>query len=136
MTRKLALHCMTTKFGNIICPYHSYHDKTSSINDENPPNSNSVTGVPWTRVANSKSTSAENRVSQRPGILHCGCFEDDVLIDFWWWKNASLKSHSTGVVEPWRRDRLDTYERGFMVRWWSKWTGLTVNDIYSNHEDP
>src|SRR5215469_1588752 len=94
--KSLALHCLQTSYGNYVCLYHTYYDKTGKISDHTPGiNGYQVTGVPWQRLANGKSS--HGRIKKRTGALHCGCAEQDVLLDFWWWKTGVLSSPSTAT---------------------------------------
>ena len=135
LSKELALHCFLNRNNNYVCPYHTYLRKGSNdVNDHNPPLSHKVTGIPQVRNVNQGKTEAPIVRSRK--VFHCGCFEDDVLIDFWWWKNSTLKSLSKGIEEPWCSYRLDPYSRGFMVKWWKDTVHLNVNDIYSTHPQP
>lgn len=136
ISRDLALHCLTSRYHNTICLYHNVHDRSGKTNDTNPPNSHRLTGVPWTRLLNKKKrVPPKERVVRELGILHCGCEEDDVLWDFFWWKTTVLISPTSGISEPWRFTRLEPRSRGFMVNFIRNLTLLNIDDIYSGVAD-
>lgn len=137
ITKELALHCLTTRYYNTFCIYHCYHDKRGTINDENPPASHQLTGVPWVRDANPKNRPAGTPLITRdPKVLHCGCYEDDALWDFFWWKTGILGSPASETKENWKSTRLEPRARGFMVQFVQNMTCLEIDDIYSETTDP
>lgn len=135
-SRELALHCLTTAFDNTICLYHFYHDKTSSINDTNPPRAHKVTGVPWKRNAHSKDPAKPKIDLEDPKALHCGYHVDEVLWDFYWWKTQWIYSPSLDIGETWRNTRLDPRSRGFMVQFLEGFALVKIDDIYTGSTDP
>lgn len=136
VSRRLALHCLTSRYHNTICLYHIGHDKGCKTNDTNPPNSHKLTGVPWARNFNpKKKLPSKKRVKLEPGVLHCGCQEDDVLWDFLWWKTTILTSPSSDIKEHWRSTHLDPRSRGFVVTFVRSLTYLDIDDIYSGNLD-
>lgn len=136
ISRKLALHCLTSRYHNTICLYHIGHDKGCKTNDTNPPNSHQLTGVPWVRNFNpKKKLPSKERVKLEPGILHCGCPEDDALWDFLWWKTTILLTPTSDIREPWRSSHLDPRSRAFMVTFIRSITYLDIDDIYSGTTD-
>lgn len=131
-TRALALHCLTTRCGNVICLYHHYHDKSSTINDTNPPRTHKVTGVPWKRRVYGINPEKQTDIElESETALHCGCHADEVLWDFYWWKTQKLYSPTLDIREPWRNTRLDPRSRGFMVQFLEQFAHVSINDIYT-----
>lgn len=127
-SRALSMHCFETRTGNCICPYHSEKDKTGTIFDGAPDCKYNVTGVPHPRNVRGPK---DDDVPERPeGYLHCGCPEDEVLMDFIWWKGASVTSPVTGETEGFRDQRLDPRTRAFMYDIWCEATCQEVDDIY------
>jgi len=133
-TRALALHCFGTNRGNRLCPYHGERDKTGSINDytaaDSVKASYKVMGIPFRRIARKL---REEMREGRDGVLDCGCLEDDMLLDFYWWKVivADSVSHDD-ITEGWKDQRLDPRARLFMRLEWEYISGLTVDSIYTN----
>jgi hypothetical protein len=123
---------MVTNRGNVICPYHKEKDKQGLVQDttvtEDSPYQ--VTGTPFDRMIDLKKNVERTR---RKGILDCGCTEDDVLLDFYWWKEMTVTSVSTGAEETWKHQRLDPRARLFMKHEWEYISGITVNDIYKRN---
>jgi hypothetical protein len=127
-SRDLALHVMESNKGNMICPYHREKDKLGLICDMIPGSSDyHVTGTPFERRV---VTSGGTERTRRKGILDCGCTEDDVLLEFYWWKSITATSASTKETEGWRTQRLDPRARLFMRVEWEYISGLVVDDIY------
>jgi hypothetical protein len=127
-SRDLALHVMDSNKGNMICPYHKERDRLGLNCDTNSEHSEyRVTGIPFERQV---VTSGGTDRMRREGILDCGCTEDDVLLDFYWWKNTSATSASTKEKEGWSTQRLNPRARLFMRVEWEYISGLTVDDIY------
>lgn len=75
----------------------------------------------------------QERIIRPAGHLHCGCNEDVVLTDFYFWKTWVLTSDVTGtqVSEGMRDDRLKPRHRAFVVKAFNDMTGLTIDDLYS-----
>jgi hypothetical protein len=112
-TRELALHVIESNRGNLICPYHKEKDKGGHIHDSTTTKQSryQVTGTPYDRVINVRK---DPTCIRRKGILDCGCAEDDVLLDFYWWKTLTVTSASSKIKEGWRSQRLDPRARLFM----------------------
>lgn len=72
------------------------------------------------------------------GYMHCGCNENVVLTDFYFWKTWTLTCLETGkaVTESLRDQRLLPRERAFIVAHYEKVTGLTIDDLYSGARKP
>jgi hypothetical protein len=142
ISRGLSLHIFTTKRGNVLCGHHGEKDKGGLICDLGTTDESRyrVTGTPFARSIappkNSKKGVVANvkKPEDREGIMDCGCLQDDVFLDFYWWKLGVVTSLSTGVMEGWRDQRLDPRARAFMVQEWKTSTGLEVNDIYTNNK--
>lgn len=129
ISRAMTLHCLETKPGNLICPYHSEKDKNGTIFDGSLDSKYDVTGTPYQREV--KGPSDEAIPERYEGYLHCGCPEDEVLIDFMWWKTTLCLSPSTNAEEGMRDQRLDPRTRTFMYSVWCKATCQTVDDIFT-----
>lgn len=130
----LALHCLTTRFHNMFCLYHHTHDKAGNVNDVDPPSFHRVTGVPWARDAKSRDPK-EKPIVREPKVLHCGCYADDALWDFFWWKTGFIHSPTTDRTESWRFTRLEPRARGLMVQFVRDFTHLEIDDIFSGTMD-
>lgn len=126
ISRALVLHIMETTKRNLICPYHHFYDKRGKVYDHEPEDNSTsrhyVTGTPYCRQVNSgrgKKSAVKSRVS---GYFHCGCIEDDVLLDFYWWKLGTITSPATNITEGWGVQYLDPRARSFMCEQWRTWT--------------
>jgi hypothetical protein len=122
---------METNRGNRICPYHKTKDKAGHIHDAATTKQSRyrVTGTPYDRIVNVKKDFTRTR---RKGIFDCGCAEDDVLLDFYWWKTLTATSASSKITEGWRTQHLDPRARLFMKEAWEDASRLTVDDIYTH----
>lgn len=128
VSRAMTLHCLETKPGNIICPYHAEKDKNGKIFDGSPDSKFAVTGTPYQRdVKGPEDVAIPDRYE---GYLHCGCPEDEVMIDFMWWKRTICRSPSTGEKEGMQDQRLDPRTRTFMYSVWCQATCQTVDDLF------
>lgn len=132
ISRAMTMHCLETKPGNIICPYHAEKDKNGKIFDGSPDSKYNVTGTPYEREVKGPEDAV---VPERyDGFLHCGCPEDEVLIDFMWWKCTLCASPSTDAQEGFRDQRLDPRTRTFMYSVWRNATHQTVDDIFMGNK--
>lgn len=131
----LALHVMETVRHNWICPYHHERDKRGRINDVASNRKYHVTGTSFKRVVNS-GKGGRPLVPKPKGFFHCGCSDDHVLADFFWWKSALITSEKSGEKEGWLTQRLDPRARGLMFNVWRR--ALRVQSIdeelYPGHE--
>lgn len=134
-SRALALHVMETVRHNWICPYHHARDKRGRINDVASNRKYHVTGTPFKRIVNS-GKGGRQLIPKPKGFFHCGCADDHVLADFFWWKSALITSDNSGKSEGWLAQRLDPRARGLMFNIWRR--ALRVQSIdeelYPGHE--
>jgi hypothetical protein len=155
-SRALAIHCLTTNRSNTMCLYHHKLDKAQRVSDEalakpdaaktdaeegdggdaekdvdsgtKPIKSKfQVTGVPYMR----RVTAGGALVSLSAGILHCGCCEDEALLDFWWFKTGEITSAFSGVTEGWLTDVLAPRPRALLSKSFCGISGLTIDDLYT-----
>ncbi|KAJ3564206.1 hypothetical protein NP233_g8442 [Leucocoprinus birnbaumii] len=125
-----ALHLMTSDDGNILCAYHAHVKKDKIVHDQAEGKDRGwrlFTGVPFVHNASKGSTAAANR---RPGHLHCGCKEDEVLIEAILRKTTILKSSSTSNEETMQDEHLKPFERSFFARAFMAWTGLKPGHFF------
>ncbi len=137
-SKALALHCLTTRYHNIICIYHSYLDKKGTANDTkiDPRRVHRVTGVPWKRHINPKSRAADDPlVVLEYKAVHCGCHVEDVLWEFYWFKTGILTLPTLRLSETWMNTRLRPRMRGLMVYFVKTFICLRIEDIYSSKLD-
>jgi len=89
-----------------------------------------LNGQPYPRKLRQKK--ADPPVERPPGHLHCGCNEDDVLMDFFFWKTWTLTSEEHGIcVEESMKDQLMAPRlRAFVVHAFRAATGLSIDDMY------
>jgi hypothetical protein len=136
-TRELALHVLENKYHNLFCIYHQTTDKAGRIHDRSGHGAFRVTGTPFSRLANEKPIKLHPvtaLVERRPGYLHCGCSEDEALLEFYWWKLAEATSPTTDETEGWLDHRkMDPRTRTLMFGFFTTWTRMEVNDIYVSY---
>jgi hypothetical protein len=152
ISRDLSLHIFTSRRANVVCGLHGERDKGGGKCDLKTTEKSQyrVTGTPFprrvtppktqkgvsrARSAKTKLKEAKTKPEERKGIMDCGCVEDDVILDFYWWKLGFARSVSTGMKEGWKDQRLNPRARAFMVREWKSATALEVNDIFTDNED-
>lgn len=135
-TKALALHCLTSRYGNIVCLYHTSHDKSGKVNDTKPRRKHQVTGVPWERLINAKDRPPNTPLHElAPKATNCGCHQDDVLWDFYWWKTTCLYSPTLNITEDWGATRLEPRGRGLVVQFLQTFACSKLRDIYSGTVD-
>ncbi|KAF9455201.1 hypothetical protein BDZ94DRAFT_899146 [Collybia nuda] len=136
-TRELALHVLENKYHNLLCVYHQKMDKTGKIHDRGRRGGFRVTGTPFSRLVNEKpkkNETASVRKERRPGYLHCGCPEDEALLELYWWKLAEATSPTTDETEGWLDHRkMDPRTRTLMFAFFTSWTHMDVEDIYAGY---
>ena len=146
-SRELALMCLTTRVCNILCLYHSHHTSSKysndhMLNDKQP--HIKVTGVAYPRTAVSKQIKKEDDDEDEEDnddigtgnevkagtALHCGCWTDDALLDFYLWKSTEAESPLTHAKDGWREDLLDPRQRIFVATAFTAHSGLNANSLY------
>ncbi|KAJ3562492.1 hypothetical protein NP233_g9537 [Leucocoprinus birnbaumii] len=133
-SRETALHLMTSDDSNILCAYHAHVKKDKVVHDQAEGKDRGwrfFTGVPFVRNASKGSTASANR---RPGHLHCGCKEEEVLIEAILRKTTILKSSSTGNEETMQDEHLKPFERSFFTRAFMAWTGLKPGHFFRKND--
>jgi hypothetical protein len=91
-----------------------------------------VTGVPYMRRIADR---GQPPLAMPPGFLHCGCAEDDALLDFWWFKTGKITSPFNGVTEGWLTDLLEPCPRAFMANIFRQISGLSIDNLYTEDSD-
>lgn len=133
-TRELALHVLENKYHNLFCIFHQTLDKAGRIHDRSGKTPFLVTGTPFSRLANEKPRKlhpVQPLVERRPGYMHCGCAEDEALLEFYWWKLAEATSPTTDETEGWLDHRkMDPRTRTLIFGFFTAWTHMEVDDIY------
>ncbi|KAG6809445.1 hypothetical protein H0H92_000225 [Tricholoma furcatifolium] len=124
-SRELALIILTTNCGNIICPYHHRWDKAGTVVDGK--GKYKINGVPYSRHV---SKTKRQRVQRPEGHLHCGCEEDAVLMDFYFWKTWEIKSATGSHVEGLGDDMFKPRTRAFVTSQVTDLTGLVAEDFF------
>ena len=96
-SRKLALHFLKSKEGNVMCGYHSFKNKASYIRDGWGKPGMKVRGVPGKRKVNQEPASKD--------LGNCGCMMQDILLEFALSKLISI----SGIVDGDRRSETMTF---------------------------
>lgn len=129
--RSLARHCLNTTWNNHLCHHHQWKAKRQPVKDGDKDGRRVgeylVTGVPGPQLIKD---SLVNGVA--PGFLSCGCNEEEVLTDFYFWKTQTITSPTTGVTEGWKDQYLDPRARTFVVTAFKCATLLSVDDLYTD----
>lgn len=146
-SRELALMCLTTRVRNILCLYHSRHTSSKYSNDHALSNKRAhikVTGVAYPQTAVSKQVKEEDEDEDEDDndnigtgnevkaskALHCGCWTNDALLDFYLWKCTHTESPSTRAIEGWKEDLLEPCQRVFVSTAFTAYSGLDVDSLY------
>lgn len=126
-SRRVALEVLKTNRGNLVCGYHQIAKGKVTVDGEG---RYKVNGQPFGRQVRQKKSQPE--VPREPGHLHCGCNEDDVLLDFYFWKTWTCSATVKGevVTEGMMDQRLSPRLRAFVTKAFREATGLTVDDLY------
>ncbi|KAK7055925.1 hypothetical protein R3P38DRAFT_3170586 [Favolaschia claudopus] len=122
ISRDLALHVFDNRVGNNACILHTF--KTAGFKDiRDGSGKYLVNGVPFP-----KETKEANGVLS---ALACGCWIDEALLDFIFFKCATAISHNRELParETLGNEPLGTRHRTFLAQAFKE-TGLTVNDFY------
>ena len=130
--RVLAWHCLSTAWSNHQCRYHQSKSKRAPVRDGETKGLRLgeylITGVPGARLL---AKAEGNESLEDSPFLNCGCSEDEVLTDFFFWKTWTITSPTTGITEGWKDQSFDPRMRAFVVTAFKKMTKLTVDDLYS-----
>jgi hypothetical protein len=133
--RTLALECLKSSLQNHMCRYHQARSKRQGAIDgkhsRGVMGEYQVTGVPHKRTI----MKAGSDVGPQEGYLSCGCAEDDVLFEFFFWKTWVVTSPTTGITEGWLDQGLDPRTRVFVVSAFKTATRLTLDDLYTKGLD-
>jgi hypothetical protein len=132
-SRRIALMFLTSNRANRICIYH-HHVKTNKTQQDEEDARNKkfkITGMPYPRTV-AKTKAGHDPGDQHPGQFHCGCPEEAVLWDFYFWKTMTATGEG-GVVEGLTSaHRIEPRIRLFFTQRYTLDTTLTIDDIYSN----
>jgi hypothetical protein len=118
-----------------MCVYHQSHDKTGGTQDGHPADEDDylIVGVPVARSVNKKKTDG---ISRMHGFLHCGCAEENALMDFYMWKTWEARDwpgvHSQRLCEGLKDDLFDPRKRHFLIsNAYERDARLEVEDFYT-----
>jgi hypothetical protein len=118
-----------------MCVYHQSHDKTGNTLDGNPLEDDDylIVGVPVAHHVNKKKSDG---IRRRNGFLHCGCTEENALMDFYMWKTWEARdwpgSHSQPLREGLKDDLFDPRKRHFLIsNAYDRDARLEVEDFYT-----
>ncbi|KJA14756.1 hypothetical protein HYPSUDRAFT_1071201 [Hypholoma sublateritium FD-334 SS-4] len=132
-SRASALLCLTTTTLNLLCRSHHLrhgacdHDSVTDFN-----------GVAYAKNLTAKGCRLTNPQTPEPNHMHCGCFIDDALLEFFFWKTVTARSTHpilSGVVHHMDDAVTPFLIRSFWVSQFKSTTGLTLDDIYGLNAD-
>jgi hypothetical protein len=127
--RVLAKACFLTSPMNYMCRHHqSKAKRQGKIDGQNTiPGEYKVTGVAYEKILVSK----HNGYRSEPGFFSCGCSEDDVLMDFFFWKTWVITSPTTQVTEGWLGQTLEPRTRAFITTAFREMQMVSLDEMYS-----
>lgn len=124
-SQKVAMLVHLTSSNNYICRYHQNHRGHHKSD-----NLLSFQGVAYQKAIFRKKS--DNRPPNKDH-MHCGCFINDVLLEFLFWKTVSTQSthHRQKETVHYMDDILTPCNiRAFWVSHFKTTTGLTLDDLY------
>jgi hypothetical protein len=126
--RALAKACFLTGPSTYLCRYHQVKVKRpGKIDGANQgPGEYKVTGVAFQKLQATKN----NVVVVPEGYFNCGCCEEDVLLDFYFWKTWQISSPTTGVTEGWMDQTLDPRARAFVTAAFRNLQTVSLDELY------
>jgi hypothetical protein len=127
--RALAKACFLISPMTYMCRFHQTKAKRQGkIDGDNElPGEYQVTGVAYRRVRVSKRIGVFPQV----GYFSCGCSEEDVLWDFFFWKTWSITSPTTQVTEGWLDQALDPRARAFVAGAFREALPVVLDEMYT-----
>ncbi|KAJ3924355.1 MAG: hypothetical protein NXY57DRAFT_970088 [Lentinula lateritia] len=129
MSRELSVKLLTSRQGNILCPYHAVKDKATRVHDKDGKHGTrdpSLTGVP------KRPTKAKSHAGNPPdGYMHCGCELDLVLLEFYYWKTGRIYSPTLEIWETWKNEQMNPRVRAFVYGDWEKKMGLKLEKMWT-----
>ena len=130
MSRELAKACFLISGTNYMCRFHQIIAKRQGkIDGENTkPGEPKVMGVAYKKL--------QAGVPPEPGFFSCGCSEEDVLMDFYFWKTWEITSPVTGITEGWLAHALDLRSRAFVTAGFRSLGLFTLDELYTGDRDP
>jgi hypothetical protein len=128
-SRLLARHYFLTLNGNYLCRHHQAKAKRTPVIDggNQTVGGFAVTGVPHARMINTMQTKA----TPADGYFNCGCSEDEVLMDFFFWKTWTITSPTTGTTEGWMDQMLDPRACVLVASTYKNSMKLGINNLYT-----
>lgn len=85
-----------------------------------------------TNTTNKTDTEEDGTLSVEDGYMSCGCLEEEVLTEFFFWKTWTATSPKNGITEGFADQFVDPRTRTFIVSAFKRMTGLSVEDLYSH----
>jgi len=110
------LHLLTGGDGRTMCPYH-----TDVVKIEEAPDPHDG--------------QADPEAVRRSGKLHCGCSQDDVILEMMLRKITVFPAGIEGQMSTMRRDFLNPRDRSFVCSMFRNWTGLSAKDMFRFGDD-
>ncbi|KAK7059097.1 hypothetical protein VNI00_001722 [Paramarasmius palmivorus] len=161
-SREVALACMVSGQGTLLCRYHTRTKKSVRERDLRDGEEGLLFGRPWDAihrldwqaldkgqkpgkaaakrfVQSLSSTSPRGWVvpgwkrfpGRDPRAMDCGCYIEDVLLEFYLWKTGRFTSPVMKMIDHFGRDLLKPRQRAFLLGVYRSETKLDINDIYS-----
>ncbi|KAF8169099.1 hypothetical protein BJ912DRAFT_862301, partial [Pholiota molesta] len=129
-SRKLALLVHENNLENLQCRYHEKtknRDKYDGIDSAG----QKIHGVPYKPQLNA---STQTNITPQDDFMHCGCYIDDVLLDFFLWKTMTIHSHNPelrGIYESMMATEFPPRVRAFVLQLFLVFSNLQLDDLYA-----
>lgn len=129
----MAHHVHLNGSGNFVCRYHA-RTKSYKWFDGNLTLATVNNGCPF---PGRLGTLGHPGIAQ-PKCMHCGCYIEEVLLEFYFFKTWTIISHRPGYtdrMEGWGPDYFTLRQRGMAVQAMAKHAGITIKNIYCGSPD-
>lgn len=114
---KASLHMMRTSVGNLVCTYHSGHDRRFDYHDTTRKVRKGAKyqlyGVPHRGELIGRGKPKDS-VTPHANHMHCGCRIDHALMGYLWFKDCSYYSRTAKKREGWVNQQLDPRARAML----------------------
>ncbi|KAJ3567215.1 hypothetical protein NP233_g6508 [Leucocoprinus birnbaumii] len=136
-SRQVSIEILTSKWDNVQCPYHRWVSKIVCTDCSPNPQVRDyfyVTGSPGICIR-AVGANEKNPPPRTPGYLHCGCQEDEVLLELILWKLTLQQSPTTGRIKTWQNQFLEPCAHTFSLCAFTFWSGLSVDDFFKYDDE-
>jgi hypothetical protein len=133
-SRKVAIHFLTSKDGNIQCGYHAFKNKAAFVRDGWGKEGMEIRGVPGKKKMSDGKKKTGILLRPAKGLGNCGCWLEDILLEFVLSKRLKIRGMVGGSrMEEMMmsQDYLDPRDRSFMFEAIRSLAGcVSLNDFF------